>query len=87
MELKYLHTFKTIIEESSFSKAAIKLNFTQSTITFQIGQLDQIFSTKLFEKIGRCMRLTKAGEQLYPYINDALISVDRLHCFKNDLTE
>lgn len=87
MELKYLQTFKTIIEEGSFSKAAIKLNYTQSTITFQIGQLEQIFSAKLFEKVGRCMRLTKAGEQLYPYVNEVLASVERLHCFKNDLAE
>ena len=87
MELKYLLTFKTIVEEGSFSKAAIKLNYTQSTITFQIGQLEQALSAKLFEKVGRHMKLTKAGEQLYPYIDDVLVSVDRLHCFKNDLAE
>lgn len=33
-----------------FSKAAEKLNYTQSTITFQIGQLEQELSAKLFEK-------------------------------------
>lgn len=87
MEFKYLQTFKTIVEEGSFSKAAIKLNYTQPTITFQIGQLEQEFSTKLFEKVGRCMKLTKAGEQIYPYINDVPTSVDRLHYFKNDLNE
>lgn len=87
MEFKYLQTFKTIIEEGSFSKAALKLNYTQPTITFQIGQLEQELSTKLFEKVGRCMKLTKAGEQLYPYINDVLDSIDRLHYFKNDLDE
>ena len=37
MELKYLQTFKTIIEEGGFTKAAKKLNYTQSTITFQVG--------------------------------------------------
>lgn len=87
MELKYLQTFKTIIEEGSFTKAAEKLNYTQSTITFQVGQLEQELSIKLFERVGRRMMLTKAGEQLYPYVNDVLTSVSRLHCFKNDLTE
>lgn len=87
MELKYLQTFKTIIEEGSFSKAAKKLNYTQSTITFQIGQLEQALSARLFEKTGRNMKLTKAGEQLCPYINDVLASVERLYCFKNDLAE
>ena len=87
MELKYLQTFKTIIEEGGFSKAAKKLNYTQSTITFQIGQLEQALSARLFEKTGRNMKLTKAGEQLCPYINDVLASVERLYCFKNDLAE
>lgn len=87
MELKYLQTFETIIEEGSFTKAAEKLNYTQSTITFQMGQLEQELSVKLFERVGRRMVLTKAGEQLSPYVNDVLTSVGRLHCFKNDLAE
>ncbi len=87
MELKNLQTFKAIIEEGSFKKAAEKLNYTQSTITFQVGQLERELSVQLFEKAGRCMKLTKAGEQLYPYVNEVLASLDRLHCFKNDLAE
>lgn len=35
MEFKYLHTFMTIVQEGSFSKAAGLLNYTQSAITFQ----------------------------------------------------
>lgn len=87
MELKYLQTFKTIIEEGSFKKAADKLNYTQSTITFQVGQLEQELSVKLFERVGRRMMLTKAGEQLCPYVNDVLTSVGRLQCFRDDLAE
>lgn len=87
MELKYLQTFKTIIEEGSFTKAAEKLNYTQSTITFQVGQLEQELSVKLFERVGRRMMLTKAGEQLCPYVDDVLSSIGRLHCFKSDLAE
>lgn len=87
MELKYLQTFKTIIEEGGFTKAAEKLNYTQSTITFQVGQLEQELSVKLFERIGRRMMLTKAGEQLYPYVTDVLSSVERLNYFENDLSE
>ena len=41
MELKYLRTFKTIIDEGSFQNAAERLNFSQSTVTFQIQQLEQ----------------------------------------------
>ena len=70
MELKCLRTFRTIIDEGGFSKAAKKLNYTQSTITFQMNQLERDLSTTLFEKIGRKMVLTKAGEHLIPYVDD-----------------
>ena len=86
MELKYLNTFKVIVEEGGFTRAAERLNYTQSTITFQIGQLEQALSAKLFERIGRKMVLTKAGERLIPYVDDVLNSVDRLQNFEEDLT-
>lgn len=85
MDLKYLNTFRVIVEEGGFSKAAEKLNYTQSTITFQIGQLEQELSARLFEKIGRKMELTKAGERLLPYVDAVLRSVDQLRCFEEDL--
>ncbi len=87
MELKYLRTFRTIVTEGGFSRAAEKLNYTQSTITFQIGQLEQELSISLFEKIGRRMVLTKAGEQLVPYVDEILQSVDKLRFFEADLSQ
>lgn len=87
MDLKYLNTFKTIVEEGGFAKAADKLNYTQSTITFQIGQLEQELSAQLFEKIGRCMVLTKAGEQLVPYVDNVILSVDKMRSFEKDLIQ
>ena len=87
MDLKYLNTFHVIVEEGGFSKAAERLNYTQSTITFQIGQLEQELSTSLFEKIGRKMALTKAGEHLIPYVNEVLSSVDKLRNFEDNLAE
>lgn len=86
MELKYLQTFRTIVNEGGFSKAAEKLNYTQSTITFQIGQLEQELSVSLFEKIGRKMTLTKAGENLVPYVDEIFRSVDKLHYFEEDIS-
>lgn len=87
MDLKYLNTFRVIAEEGSFSKAAKRLNYAQSTITFQIAQLEQELSTHLFEKIGRKMVITQAGEHLLPYVEDVLTSVTRLQNFEDDLTE
>lgn len=78
MDIKYLQTFKMIVNEGSFTKAAAKLNYTQSTITFQMKQLEQELSVQIFEKIGRNMNLTKAGKDLIPYVDEVLSSVDRL---------
>lgn len=68
MNLKRFLTFKTIVEEGSFLKASQKLYCTQSTVTFQIKQLEQDLSLQLFEKIGRKMVLTQAGEKILPYV-------------------
>ncbi len=87
MEIKYLRTFRTIINEGGFSKAAEKLNYTQSTITFQMNQLERDLSTILFEKIGRKMVLTKAGEHLIPYVDEILQSVDKLSFLGEHLSE
>lgn len=87
MDLKYLYTFKSIVDEGNFTKAAKKLNYTQSTITFQIGQLEQELSAQLFEKVGRRMVLTKAGLQLVPYVEEVLSSINKLKQFENDLTK
>lgn len=85
MELKYLHTFKTIVSEGNFTKAAEKLNYTQSTITFQMKQLEHELSIKIFEKIGRNMILTKAGQELIPHVEEVLNSMTRLSCFSDNL--
>lgn len=78
MELKYLNTVKTILETGSFQNAARKLNYTQSTVTFQIQQLEQELSIKLFEKIGRKMVLTQAGKDILPYIDTILQSAEQI---------
>ncbi|MEE0202324.1 MAG: LysR family transcriptional regulator [Muricomes sp.] len=78
MELKYLNTFKTILETGSFQKAAERLNYAQSTITLQVQLLEQELSVKLFEKIGRKMELSQAGKELLPYIDAVLAAVEQM---------
>jgi DNA-binding transcriptional LysR family regulator len=72
MDIKHCITFKTILETGSFQKAAHKLSYTQSTVTFHIQQLEKELSVKLFEKIGRKMALTHAGSEMLPHIETIL---------------
>ena len=60
MDLRSIVTIKTILSEGSFQKAARRLNCSQSTVTFQIRQLEHELSLQLFERIGRRMVLTQA---------------------------
>ncbi|GAA3400624.1 LysR family transcriptional regulator [Paenibacillus hodogayensis] len=78
MELKYLNTVKTILDTGSFQNAARQLNYTQSTITFQIQQLEQEWQVKLFERIGRKMVLTRAGQDILPLIENILESAEQI---------
>lgn len=81
MELKYLVTVKKIIETGSYLKAATALNYAQSTITFQVRQLEQEFGTQIFERSGSSMVLTQAGKKLLPFIDKVLDSVDALETY------
>ena len=78
MDIRHFKTFKSIIEEGNFSNAAMKLGYTQSTVTSQIQQLEQELSIKLFEKIGRNMVLTTLGKEMLPYANELLNTVKKI---------
>ncbi|GGG54763.1 LysR family transcriptional regulator [Paenibacillus radicis (ex Gao et al. 2016)] len=61
MDLKELIAFRTIVEEGTFSKAAAKLNYAQSTITNQIQRLEKQLGFALFQR-GWDAELTAAGK-------------------------
>lgn len=87
MDLKYLETFKVILQEGSFSKAAKKLNYAQSAITFQMQQLEKDLCVKLFEKVGRNMVITKTGERMISYVDEVLSAVAKLQFAETNLLE
>ncbi|MGR6762173.1 LysR family transcriptional regulator [Paenibacillus sp. T2-29] len=71
MDLKELTTFRTIIEEGTFSKAAAKLNYAQSTVTNQIQRLEKELGFQLFKR-GWDAELTASGK-IYAEEVDELI--------------
>lgn len=87
MNTKNLVTFKTILEIGSFQKAADKLGYTQSTVTFQIKLLEEELAIKLFEKIGRKMELTQAGKDILPYVDMILQGAEQIGNYGKSLSE
>lgn len=67
MNLKRLQTFCTLSKEKSFTKTAAVLGVAQSNVTAQIKLLEEELGVLLFERIGKRISLTPAGERLLPY--------------------
>ncbi len=67
MELRNLITFIHVAELGSFTKAAELLGYSQSTISFQIKQLEDELNCLLFERINHTITLTQRGHELVSY--------------------
>ena len=64
MELRNLVTFTHVAEQGSFTKAAELLGYSQSTISFQVRQLEEELDCLLFERINHTVTLTERGREL-----------------------
>ena len=67
MEIKHLKTFVTVAKLLSFNRAADRLNYAQSSISAQIQALEMELGVRLFDRLGRRILPTEAGERLVPY--------------------
>ena len=67
MQLRNLITFIHVAELGSFTKAAEQLGYSQSTISFQIKQLEEELDCLLFERINHTITLTERGHELVSY--------------------
>lgn len=66
MEIRNLDTFLKVVDEGSFSKAAEKAGYAQSTVTVQVRKLEEELGVQLFDRIGREVFLTEKGQELVP---------------------
>lgn len=76
MELRHLRYFVSLAECLSFTRAAERVHVTQSTLSHQIRQLEDELGQPLFERIGKRVVLTEAGENFLGYASKALREVD-----------
>lgn len=62
MELWQLRTFRVVAETLNFTRAAERLNLTQSAVSHQIKALEAEFDEPLFIRAKRGVKLTQAGK-------------------------
>ena len=84
MELRNLITFIHVAELGSFTKAAEQLGYSQSTISFQIKQLEDELDCLLFERINHTITLTERGHELVSYAHQIRALTED---FKDSLTK
>jgi DNA-binding transcriptional LysR family regulator len=81
LELDLLRAFVAVVDSGGFTRAAQRLNSTQSTISQQIKRLEAHLSTHLLQRNTRHVNLTERGELLLGYarrllaINDEALAV------------
>jgi DNA-binding transcriptional LysR family regulator len=67
MQLQQLRTFYEVATAGSFTRAAAKLYLTQPAVTQQVRSLEAELGFSLFERRGRRLKLTPAGDALLAY--------------------
>lgn len=72
MNLSQLQYFRTLAKEEHYTRAAQILSITQPSLSHAIAQLEQELGTRLFEKKGRNVVLTRYGKIFLPYVEESL---------------
>lgn len=83
MDFKQLRSFVAIVDCQNFSKAADKLNFSQSSVSTHLLQLEKELGIKLLNRTTKTIEVTDAGWRVYRYANQILELADCVHqvCF------
>ncbi len=64
MELRQLEYFVAVVEERNFTRAAKRMHVVQSAVSAGVSRLEREFGTMLFDRSGRTVALTEAGQVL-----------------------
>jgi len=76
MELRQLECFKTVCRELHFTRASEALGITQPTLSYQIKLLEEELGVPLFNRIGKKISMTAAGEILYKHCQTVFASLE-----------
>ncbi|WP_412076369.1 LysR family transcriptional regulator [Streptomyces xanthophaeus] len=74
MSLRQMEYFLTVVEESSFTRAAEALHVTQPALSHQVKALERSVGGQLLERMPRGVRLTPMGRAFLPHAQLAVRS-------------
>ncbi|NYT74701.1 LysR family transcriptional regulator [Halomonas sp. QX-2] len=76
MDTQSLQAFLAVADTQSFSRAAEQLYLTQPAVSKRIATLESQVGARLFDRIGRRIALTEAGNVLLPQARRILFTVE-----------
>jgi len=76
MEFHQLRYICAIAETGSFSRAAERCQIAQPSLSQQVLKLEEDLGTKLFDRLGRSVRLTEAGRAFLPHARSILSQME-----------
>ena len=76
MDIAALKAFVAVADAGSFSRAAEHLFITQPAISKRLSALENELRTRLFDRIGRTVSLTEAGQTLLPRARNILLELE-----------
>lgn len=87
MNVRHLKIFLTVCETGNMTAAAKKLHITQPPVSQAIAELESYYGVRLFERFGRKIYLTKAGEELYSYASHIISLLNEAEKRLSDLSK
>jgi DNA-binding transcriptional LysR family regulator len=78
MDLRHLRYFVAVAETGAFARAAARLRITQPALWRQVHGLETELGVRLFERVGRRIRVTSAGEGLLLRSRELLAGAEQL---------
>lgn len=87
MNLHHLRYFYVVAQEGGFSKASKLLRIQQPAISRMVRMLEDDVGFKLFERVGRNVRLTRQGEEVFDTCKKIFGEVDKLKASIGQMNE
>jgi DNA-binding transcriptional LysR family regulator len=81
--LRQLEVFLAVARDESVSRAAVELAMSQSAVSGSLADLEGQFDVRLFDRVGKRLRLSALGRSVRPGAEAAL---DQARAFEHDLT-
>src|SRR5262245_56109463 len=87
IDSRQLRAFVSLAKHGSFTVAAKDLCLTQSAVSHSMRALEEDLACRLFDRLGKKILLSLAGEQLLPHAEEILIQMEKARMGITKLSE